>query len=98
MCRNIKHLHHFEPPATRDEVLASALQYVRKLSGMTHPSKANQAAFDRAVEKITATTLQLFDALEVNSPPRTREEEQLKAIERGKKRERALRARYSAPA
>lgn len=98
MCRNIKTLHHFEPPASRDEVEASALQYVRKLSGMAHPSKANQAAFDKAVEKITAVTLQLFDALEVHTPPRTREEEKLKAVERGKKREQQLRERYAGPA
>ena len=98
MCRNIKTLHHFEPPATRDEVEASALQYVRKLSGMAHPSKANQAAFDQAVEKITAVTLQLFAKLEVHSPPRSREEEKLRALERGKKREQQLRARYGTPA
>jgi hypothetical protein len=97
MCRNIKTLHHFEPPATREEVGASALQYVRKLSGMTHPSKANQAAFDKAVEKITAITFQLFDALEVHSPPRSREDEKVKAVERGKKREQQLRARYASP-
>ena len=98
MCRNIKTLHHFEPPATRDEVEASALQYVRKLSGMVHPSKVNQAAFDKAVEKITAVTLQLFDVLEVHAPPRSRDQEKLKALERGKKREQQLRARYASPA
>jgi hypothetical protein len=95
MCRNIKTLHHFKPPATRDEVGASALQYVRKLSGMNQPSKANQAAFDKAVEKITNVTLQLFDELEVQTPFRSREEEKLKAIERGKKREQQMRARYA---
>ncbi len=94
MCRNIKTLHHFQPPATRDEVEASALQYVRKLSGMTHPSKANEAVFAKAVKEITAVTLHLFDHLEVHSPPRSREEEKLKALERGKKREQQLRARY----
>ena len=88
-------LHHFEPPATRDEVEASALQYVRKLSGMAHPSAANEAAFNKAVQKITAITLQLFDVLEVHSPPRSRETEKLKAIERGKKREQQLRQRYA---
>ena len=95
MCRNIKTLHHFEPKATRDEVRASALQYVRKLSGMPHPSKANQPAFDEAVEKITALTLKLFDTLEVHTPARSREAERQKALERGKKREEQLRARYA---
>jgi hypothetical protein len=93
MCRNIKTLHHFEPPATEEEIRASALQYVRKLSGMAHPSKANQAAFDRAVEKITDITLKLFDTLEVHGPPRTREAERAKAVVRGQKREAQLRAR-----
>ena len=96
MCRNIKTLHHFEPPATRDEVEASALQYVRKLSGMVHPSKANEKAFNDAVAKITAVTLHLFDHLEApHTPPRTREQEKLKAIERGKKREEQMRAKYA---
>lgn len=95
MCRNIKTLHHFEPPATLDEVRASALQYVRKLSGMPHPSKANEKAFAKAVDEITHITLHLFDALEVHSPPRSREAEKLKALERGKKREAQLRARYA---
>jgi hypothetical protein len=95
MCRNIKTLHHFDPPATRDEVNASALQYVRKLTGMTAPSRANQAAFEEAVQQIAAITLHLFDHLEVHSPPRTREAERLKALERGKKREAQMRTRYS---
>jgi hypothetical protein len=95
MCRNIKTLHHFEPPATEDEVRASALQYVRKLRGMPKPSKANQHAFDEAVDEITRITLHLFDHLEVHGPPRTREVEKLKALERGKKREEQLRARYA---
>lgn len=96
MCRNIKTLHHFEPPATRDEVEASALQYVRKLSGMAHPSKANERAFNDAVAKITAITLHLFDHLEApHTPPRTRETEKLKAVERGKKREEQMRAKYA---
>ncbi len=95
MCRNIKLLHHFEPPATRDEVHASALQYVRKLTGMNAPSQANRAAFDEAVERITAATLELFDQLEVRTPPRSREEEQRKAAERGRKREVLLRAKYT---
>jgi hypothetical protein len=95
MCRNIKTLHHFEPPATRDEVQASALQYVRKLTGMASPSRANRSAFDSAVEQITAITLGLFDVLEVHSPPRSREAERLKAIERGKKRDAQMRARFT---
>ncbi len=94
MCRNIRTLHHFEPPATRDEVEASALQYVRKLTGMNAPSKANKEAFDRAVANITRETLSLFDALEVHSPPRSREEEAKKAKVRGQKREALLRERY----
>jgi hypothetical protein len=93
MCRNIRVLFHFEPPSTREEVAASALQYVRKLSGMNKPSRRNQAAFDRAVQEVTAATLQLFDALEAQGPPRTREDEQARAVERGKKREEQLRAR-----
>lgn len=95
MCRNIKTLHHFEPPATKDEVRASALQYVRKLTGMNAPSQANEKAFNAAVEKITDITWHLFDHLEVHSPPRSREHERMKAIERGKKREAQLRARYA---
>ncbi len=93
MCRNIKTLHHFEPPATPDEVHASALQYVRKLSGMNAPSKANQRAFEEAVEAIAKATFKLFDKLEVHGPPRSREVERLKAQERGKKRDEAMRAR-----
>lgn len=95
MCRNIKTLHHFQPPATEDEVRASALQYVRKLTGMNTPSKANEQAFNAAVDEITALTLHLFGHLVVKAPPRTREEETLKAVERGKKREQQLRARYA---
>ena len=91
MCRNIKLLHHFEPPATPDEVRASALQYVRKLSGMNAPSKANKHAFDEAVDAITRITLHLFDHLEAHGPPRSRESERLKAVERGKKREAQMR-------
>jgi hypothetical protein len=97
MCRNIKLLHHFEPPATQDEVRASALQFVRKLTGMNTPSQANQRAFNAAVEDITALTLKLFDTLEVHVPPRSRETEKLKAVERGRKREEQLRARYVRP-
>lgn len=93
MCRNIKLLHHFEPPATREEIRDSALQYVRKLSGMRAPSRANRAAFERAVDEITETVNRLFDALEVHGPPRTREAERVKAIDRGLKREAQVRAR-----
>lgn len=95
MCRNIKTLHHFEPPATEDEVRASALQYVRKLTGMNVPSQANREAFNITVNQITALTLKLFDALEVHAPPRSREEEKRRAAERGRKREEQLRARYA---
>jgi len=94
MCRNIKLLHHFEPPASRQEVEASALQYVRKLTGMNAPSKANQEAFDEAVEAITGITLHLFEHLEAHGPPRSRESERLKAVERGRKREAQMRAKY----
>jgi len=95
MCRNIKTLHHFQPPATQAEVEASALQYVRKLTGMAAPSRANQPVFDAAVHEITAITLHLFDHLEVHTPPRSREAEKLKALERGKKREAQMRAKYA---
>ena len=96
MCRNIKTLHHFHPPATKDEVRASALQYVRKLSGMNNPSHVNERAFSRAVEKVAAATFQLFEALEAHGPRRSREAEALKAKERGQRREQQLRERYSA--
>lgn len=95
MCRNIKLLHHFEPPSTREDIRASALQYVRKVTGMRVPNRANQVAFDRAVEDVTRTIEQLFDVLEVHGPPRSREEERLKALQRGAQREAQLRARYS---
>lgn len=93
MCRNIKLLHHFAPPATEDEVRASALQYVRKLSGMPKPSRANEQVFQRAVDEITHITMHLFEHLEVKGPPRSREAEKQKAVERGKKREEQTRAR-----
>jgi len=86
MCRNIKTLANFEPPATDDEVHASALQFVRKLSGMTHPSKANEAAFNQAVEEVTAAARRLIDSLEIRSEPRDRAEEMRKAKERSAKR------------
>jgi len=86
MCRNIKTLFNFEPPATPDEVRASALQFVRKLSGYTHPSQANQAAFDHAVDEVTAAARKLLTALETNAPPRNREIEAAKARERARLR------------
>jgi hypothetical protein len=79
MCRNIRTLHNFEPPATDAEIKASALQYVRKLSGSTHPSKANQRAFDRAVERVFAASRELIDSLVTNAPPRDRAVEAMKA-------------------
>jgi hypothetical protein len=79
MCRNIKTLANFEPPATDDEVRASALQYVRKLSGTTRPSRANEEAFDRAVEEITASARRLIDSIQTKSAPRNRDEELRKA-------------------
>jgi hypothetical protein len=75
MCRNIKTLHNFEPPATRDEVHAAALQYVRKVSGYNKPSKANEAVFERAVEEIAHITRHLLDDLVTQAPPRDREVE-----------------------
>jgi hypothetical protein len=86
MCRNIKTLANFEPPATEDEVRASALQFVRKLSGASRPSKANEAAFNRAVDEVTAAAQRLIDSLETNASPRNREEEARKARERSAKR------------
>jgi len=86
MCRNIKTLANFEPPATEDEIRASALQYVRKLSGATHPSKANEEAFYRAVDEVTEAARRLLDALETKAPPRNREEELEKARERNRRR------------
>lgn len=79
MCRNIRTLHNFQPPATEDEVRASALQFVRKLSGFTRPAKANEAAFERAVEKVTAVARELLDSLVTNAPPRDRDVEAAKA-------------------
>ena len=86
MCRNIKTLANFAPPATDDEVRASALQFVRKLSGTTRPSRANEAAFDLAVEEVTAAARRLIDSLQINAPPRDREEEIRKAKERSRRR------------
>jgi hypothetical protein len=86
MCRNIKTLANFEPPATTDEVRASALQFVRKLSGSTNPSRANEAAFNRAVDEVTAAAERLIQSIETKAPPRNREEEMRKARERTQKR------------
>ena len=75
MCRNIRPLHNFDPPATREEVDSAALQYVRKISGYTKPSQANREAFDHAVEEVAAASQRLLDALETNAPPKNREVE-----------------------
>lgn len=89
MCRNIRTLHNFEPPATEDEIRASALQYVRKVSGSTRPSAANAEAFDRAVDEVAEVTSRLLDRLVTNAPPKNRE------AEAAKRRARAA-ARYAA--
>ena len=86
MCRNIRPLHNFEPPATDDEVRAAALQYVRKVSGSTKPAQANAAAFDHAVEEIAAITTRLVDELVTKAPPKDREAEAAKARARAEKR------------
>jgi hypothetical protein len=86
MCRNIKTLANFEPPASDDEIRASALQFVRKLSGTTKPSRANEDAFNQAVEEVTAAAERLIRSLTTHAPPRNREEEARKAHERGLKR------------
>jgi hypothetical protein len=86
MCRNIKTLANFEPPATDDEIRASALQFVRKLSGTTRPSRANEAAFNLAVDEVTAAAHRLIHSLQTNAAPRNREEEARKARERSLKR------------
>jgi hypothetical protein len=89
MCRNIRQLHNFEPPATEAEIRDAALQYVRKISGSTKPSQANAAAFARAVEAVAAATTQLLEELVTNAPPKDRE------VEAAKARARAA-ARYAA--
>ena len=86
MCRNIRTLHNFEPPATRDEVHAAAVQYVRKISGSTRPSQANQEAFDKAVAEVAATTHRLLDGLSTHAPPKDRVEEAAKARARAEVR------------
>ena len=88
MCRSIKTLHNFEPPATAEEVRAAAVQFVRKLSGYNKPSAANAAAFDRAVDEIAAAADRLLGALVTSAPPRDREEETAKARARWRARER----------
>lgn len=86
MCRNIKTLSNFEPPATDDEIRASALQFVRKISGTTKPSKANEALFTQAVEDVTAVAQRLLASYITSAPPRSREEEAAKARERSRER------------
>ena len=86
MCRNIRTLFNFEPPATNQEIRASALQFVRKLSGFTHPSRANAAAFERAVDEVTDTARRLLKALETASPAKNRDAEAMKACARARQR------------
>ena len=86
MCRSIKTLHNFKPPSTDEEIRASALQFVRKLSGFTEPSRANAAAFSRAVEEVTEAAHRLLDALETTRPPRNRAAEAAKARARARAR------------
>jgi len=86
MCRNIRTLHNFEPPATDEEVRAAAVQYVRKISGSTKPSKANEAAFDRAVAAVTAASTELLDELVTSAPPKDRDAEAAKARARSAER------------
>jgi hypothetical protein len=86
MCRNIRTLHNFEPPATDDEIRAASLQYVRKISGYTKPSQANAEAFDRAIAEVAEVSTRLLDALVTNSPPKDREVEAAKAKARSAER------------
>ncbi len=86
MCRNIRTLHNFEPPATEEEVHEAALQYVRKISGSTKPSQANVEAFDRAVDEVARATSKLLDSLVTNAPPKDREEEAAKRHARSAER------------
>jgi hypothetical protein len=86
MCRNIHTLYNFEPPATEDEIRGAALQYVRKVSGFTKPSQANEAVFDAAVDEVADATRRLIDALVTNAAPKDREVEAERARERAKKR------------
>jgi hypothetical protein len=86
MCRNIRTLHNFAPPATEDEIRASSLQFVRKLSGFTKPSKTNEDAFNRAIDRVAAAAHELLHSLVTNSPPRDRDVEAIKARARSAKR------------
>ncbi len=86
MCRNIKTLHNFKPPATEEEIRASSLQFVRKLSGFNKPSKANEAAFNRAVDQVAQAARDLLESLVTTAPPRDREEEAAKARARSAER------------
>jgi hypothetical protein len=86
MCRNIRTLHNFEPAATEEEISAAALQYVRKVSGFTKPSQANEAAFSRAVDEVTTATRRLLDELVTSAPARDRERESARARERAERR------------
>jgi hypothetical protein len=86
MCRNIRTLHNFQPPASEEEIQASALQYVRKISGYNKPSRANEEAFDHAVESVAAVTRDLLDSLVTNAPPKDREVEAAKARARAEQR------------
>ena len=95
MCRNIRTLHNFEPPATEEEIRASALQYVRKISGFTVPSRANEAAFERAVEEVTRTSRELLDALVTKARARDRETERARAIAKFRTRYAAADARLT---
>ena len=90
MCRNIRTLHNFEPPATREEVHDAALQYVRKISGFTKPSQVNEAAFERAVEAVTAASARLLDELVTTAPPKNREDEAAKKRARWERRAAAV--------
>jgi hypothetical protein len=91
MCRNIKMLFNFDPPVTPEEVRAASLQFVRKISGFTKPSRANEAAFQQAIDEVTRVSMHLLSSLETNAPPRNREEEAAKAKARGA-------SRFGAPA
>lgn len=95
MCRNIKTLHNFAPPATDEEIHASSLQFVRKLSGFTKPSQANEAAFSRAVDQVTLAAHQLLESLRTNAPPRDREVEATKARARAAERFRSPAAEHA---
>jgi hypothetical protein len=95
MCRNIKTLHNFKPPATDEEIRASSLQFVRKLSGFTKPSKANEVAFNRAVDQVTQAAEELLRSLVTNAPPRDREAEAAKARARTTERFRSSAAEHA---